>query len=298
MTRSTLSRTWQLWERSPNPPPIRLQPRDTDLIEAVFRHRFIQPRHAQALLGGSDANLKRRLKLLWEHRYLERPKAIRPTKVLTEQIVYGLGKKGARYLEHAGRAKGIGRLDWTDEPKKQRGLLYVEHQLDVATFFVALRLACDRLGHRLHWRGHSDRERYKIRLPDENKSFLADAYFILERSDGKQAGHFLELDRGSAGLADMHDKFARYFRWWKLDERRLIPIFERGFRVLVVTHDASHMKALRRVAVPIGREGGHAKTWKGLLFSHLDAFDLGRPEQILDPIFRYADEDALVSLLG
>jgi hypothetical protein len=81
-------------------------------------------------------------------------------------------------------------------------------------------------------------------------------------------------------------------------ETRRIPIFQRGFRVLVVTHDPSHMAALRRTAMPIGREGGHAKTWKGLLFSHLDAFDLERPERILEPIFWYADEDAAVSLLG
>lgn len=144
--------------------------------------------------------------------------------------------------------------------------------------------------------GHVDRERYKIRLPDENRSFLSDGYFLLERSDGKRAAHFLELDRGSAGLADMHDKFARYFRWWRLEETR--RVFQKGFRVLAVTHDESHMQALRRVAVPIGRADGYAKTWKGLLFSHLGAFDLDRPEGILEPVFWYADDDAPVSLLG
>ena len=65
-----------------------------------------------------------------------------------------------------------------------------------------------------------------------------------------------------------------------------------------MTHDPSHMQALRRVAVPIGREGGHAKSWKGLMFSHLQAFDLERPEGILDPIFWHADEDTPVSLFG
>jgi len=58
------------------------------------------------------------------------------------------------------------------------------------------------------------------------------------------------------------------------------------------------MAALRRTAVPIGRKHGYTNTWKGFLFSRLEAFDLGRPERILEPISRYAGEDAPVSLLG
>jgi len=117
-------------------------------------------------------------------------------------------------LEHSRRGpKGIERLDWTDEPKRQRSFFYVEHDLDVATFFMALRLACDRLGHRIHLAWHFDRECYKVRPPAENRGFLSDRYFLVERSDRKRPAHVPELDRGSAGLTDMCEKFERYFRW-------------------------------------------------------------------------------------
>lgn len=57
------------------------------------------------------------------------------------------------------------------------------------------------------------------------------------------------------------------------------------------------MDSLRRVATPIGRGRHHQSTWKALMFSHLQAFSLAEPEQVLGPIFRYADEEKTVSLI-
>ena len=70
----TTPRTWQLWERPAEPRPFQLQRRDIEILYQFFRHRFLQPRHVHALLGGSEANLAVRLRLLWQHRCLERPR--------------------------------------------------------------------------------------------------------------------------------------------------------------------------------------------------------------------------------
>src|SRR5713101_2474451 len=115
----TTPRTWQLWERPAEPRPFQLQRRDIEILYEVFRHRFLQPRHVHALFGGSAANLAVRLRLLWQHRYLERPKALRPTRVLTEEIVYALGTAGARLLDRHHSELRIGHLDWSETPKKQ-----------------------------------------------------------------------------------------------------------------------------------------------------------------------------------
>src|SRR5262247_3764196 len=81
-------RSVRLFERSTEPPGFRIQPRDLEILRHVFRHRYLRPAHLFALYGGHEGRIARRLRLLWEHGYLERPKAQRPLRALTEQLVY------------------------------------------------------------------------------------------------------------------------------------------------------------------------------------------------------------------
>lgn len=288
-------RTWKLWERSPNPPPFHIQARDVRVLEEVFRHRYLQPAHLALLLQGSADHLARRCRVLWQHGYLERPKALRPTKALTEQIVYGLGAKGAELLEHVKPEFRIGGLDWNETPKKQRGFPYIDHQLAIARVMVCLQAACQQRGIHLGWDGHFNRRRWRIVPPGEDQAFLPDGYFTIEVPNKGVAHHFLEVDRGSISLARMRERYGRYFTFWKegWDQRAF-----KHFRVLTVTQDPDYLDSLRRVARPTGRDKEHRQTWKALMFSHLGHFELERPEGALDPIWRYADEeDTLVSLL-
>lgn len=294
---SGVSRTRRMWERRGNPPPLSLQPRDDRMLELVFRHRFLQPQHLHPLLGGrtngvSLNNLKRRCRLLWEHRYLDRPRAARPLRALTEEIIYGLGKKGAQRLDQLDPGLRIGHLDWGDQP----GWPYVDHQIKVAEFLVALQLACERRGFTLQSPGHYQRRRFRIKVPGNRDPILPDAVFLIRRPDGRAAVHYLELDRGSVSLVRMKRRYENYFRWWK--HGGAMRLFKsKRIRVLTVTEDPRHLDALRRIATPIGREAQFPHTWKGLMFSHLEAFSLAEPERILSPIFRYADEEAPVSLV-
>jgi hypothetical protein len=64
-----------------------------------------------------------------------------------------------------------------------------------------------------------------------------------------------------------------------------------------VTTDSNYLDSLRRVAQSIGRDDGYQQAWRGLWFAPLEVFDLERPERVFDPVWRYADEDAPVSLV-
>ncbi len=305
-------RTWSLWERPEHLPPLQIQRRDIDILYQTFRHRFVTVPHLRVLLGGSPGDrLDKRCRLLWQHGYLQRPSAQRPTKVLMEEIVYGLGKKGARLLEDQYpklRDAHIGTLDWGETPKKQVGLPYVDHQLGIVTVMTCLQAAGTQ-GIRLHWSGHFYRKQHRIVPPKPHKPILADAYFTLTLPDGSHAHHFLEVDRGNVNLEDMHQRYLGYFAYWKaLQHQERQGSLPEGrfkhFRVLLVTADPAYVNSLRRIALPVGRcpddctrRHQHYPAWKGLMFSHLGHFDLAKPQQSLEAIFRYADDDATISLM-
>lgn len=287
-------RTWQIWERPMNPRPFQLTERDIEIIRLVFLHRFLQPVHIHALLGGSRVNLERRCRLLWLHGYLERPKSLRPTRTLTDQLVYGLGKQGAKVLQHLDPSLRIAHLDWTETPKKQAGFPYIDHQLGIATTMVALKVGCDQAGMVLQYDGHFFGKGYRIELPGEGEVLRPDAHFSIYAPGRGVAHHYLEVDRANVRLEKMRERYWKYFWWWRDGRERRAY---RDFRVLTLVQDPGHVESLRRAAIPVGRDADHPNTWKGLWFSHLQAFDLQNPERILGPIFLYADEDRAVSLV-
>lgn len=289
------TRTWQLWERSGELPPFQMQERDIAIIREVFRHRYLTVSHVYALLGGSRERLALRCRLLWQHGYLERPKALRPTRILTEEIVYALGKKGAQLLEHMHPELRIASLDWAETPKKQNTWPYVDHQLGVATFMICAHVAAQRRGITLHWSGHFNRQAQRITVPGSKTRFIPDAYFTLEVPGKGVAHHFLELDRGNVSLHRMHERYSYYFDYWKAGVSSGRQF--KHFRVLTVTQDPDYVHSLRRVALPIGRNGQHQATWKALMFCPADAFTLENPDPILSPVWLYADNQNPVALI-
>lgn len=290
------NRTWKLWERTPDPKPIRIQPRDIRMIRYVFEHRFLQPSHIHALIpDGSADRLSRRMRSLWQHHYLERPRAIRPTKILTEELVYGLGRKGAHLLErHDPKLKGIGKLDWAETPKKQVGLPYIDHQLGIATFMVCVRLGAKRREADLRWQGHFHRRKWLIAIPGEDRRMMPDALFALSVPERGVAHHYLEVDRGNVSLRRMRERYQGYFRFWRdgSDQRSF-----RHFRVLTVTEDPARAGALREAASKVGREASQGSAWRALMFSDFTRFNLDEPERVVGPAWRYADDEDPMALM-
>jgi hypothetical protein len=299
----TSQKTWNLWERIPHPKSYRLQIRDFEILEAVFRHRFLTLSHLATLFGGKEGRLPLRCRILWREGYLERPKALRPNKVLTDKMIYALGKKGAQKLQelrHTPDAKeilsylasdvDIGELDWNETPKKQIGWPYIDHQLGVATFMVCLQSVAQQRGIDLRWSGHFNRR--QDRMVVNNVPFLPDARFAIVDKNGEAAHHYLEFDRGNVSLQRMRERYERYFQYWTSHRGA------KHFRVLTVTTDPVYMNSLRRIAQSIGSNSQYRSAWKGLWFTHMNTYDLQSPEQILDSIWYYADDETPVSLAG
>ncbi len=122
---------------------IQLTERDSAIIKAVYRHRFLRSTHILALFGGGQG-LLRRLAELYHHAYLDRPREQIEfyQNAGSKPMVYALGNQGADYLSHCeGVARG--KVDWTAK-NHTLGPLFLEHTLLVADFMVAMELACRR----------------------------------------------------------------------------------------------------------------------------------------------------------
>src|SRR5664280_922296 len=89
------------FKRAPTVAPMRLTERDREIIRLVHRHRFLRSSQIIALLGGSPQHLLRRLKLLYHHGYLERPRAQIDYyhQGGSHHIIYGLGYKSVAFLK-------------------------------------------------------------------------------------------------------------------------------------------------------------------------------------------------------
>ncbi len=287
------SGNWRLFERSKSPRGFRLQPRDVQIVREVFRHRFLRPVHIQLLLGGSPANLARRCKLLWEHRFLERPVAQRPLRLLVEQLIYGLGPEGVALLKRHDPRLRDERLDWVETPRRQRGWPFIEHALSTSDFFVCLEVAARERGIELLWNGHFNLKRHRVRVG--RTVVQPDGYFVLrDPSTNRAAHHFLEIDRGNVSLNRMRERYLAYFGFWKNGAER--RPFEH-FRVLTIAPNESHMQSLRAVASQIGRDSKHAQPWWGLWFAHAGAFGVEAPIGITSSIFWSAGDGPARSLL-
>ena len=314
MTKSTIAevrstpRHWKLFERSKVLPPFQLTARDLEIVRLVYRHGYLRPQHIHARLGGSPHNLARRCKLLWEHRFLERPHNQLPVFYLTQQIIYALGQRGAEALQELDPNLRIADLDWMETPKKRRGEPHLSHTLGVAEFFVCLDLACRKRGLEVKWDGDFQRKGHKIssgRMVLDQKTgqrrfhprnLQPDGYFRLYNPKTKQeAHHFLEFDRATKNLETMRERFDCYFHYRKhLKKRR--P-FEH-FRVIVIAPDQNHTEALRRTASEVGKDDEYGRAWWGLWFSHVQAYSIEHPEKLLEPIFLQAFEGKPRSLLS
>lgn len=234
-----------------------LTERDLAIIRLVDRHRFIRSPQIISLIGGSQQNILRRLKLLYHHGYLERPRAQldnyhRPG---SRHIVYGLGDQGGALLQ---QKFGGTYVSW-GEKNRASGRMFLEHTLFVSDAMAAIELACRARGVRLisekdllppgqssfEWRVATKKHRLGI-VPDET--------FALEFTDTngetKRSYFFLEADRGTMPVArqnltqtSMRRKFIAYAATWRQGLHTSILGLPH-FRVLTITASSARLKSL------------------------------------------------------
>jgi len=241
---------------------MRLTERDRLIFRLVHRHRFLRSPQIVALLGGSPQQLLRRLKLLYHHGYLERPRCqidsyYRPG---SRHIIYGLGNKSLAFLKQELNVD-FREVSW-GEKNRGVGRIFLEHALLVSDVMVSLELACRKHdGIKLLYEDQlalrSERQPFQWRVKTQGGirlGVIPDRVFALEytneNSQLERVHFFLEADRGTmpvirSGLTQtsFYRKLIAYEATWtqKIHQRHLGI---HRFRVLTVTTVAARVKSL------------------------------------------------------
>jgi hypothetical protein len=270
--------------------------RDHEIIRHVHCNRFLRSTHICALVSGSSQQILRRLKLLYHHGYLERPRI--QIEYYHEggsrEFVYGLGKKGA-LLIHKELGCELGSLLW-DTKNGSIGRVFLKHALLVSDIMVAIELACREKQIRLlterELAPDHNRERqwfrWRVTVGGRNLSAIPDLVFALEfpspDENRRRSYFFLEADRGTMPVirstlvqTSFYRKLLAYEATWaqSIHEKRFR--FHR-FRVLTVTTGPERVKSLIEAC-------GRLKTGHGL-FLFADKTILDRPKDILAHIWQ------------
>src|SRR5258708_23048367 len=85
------------FERRQAPAPFQLTERDLNILSHVARHRFLSSEHLARLDGGSEQNVLRILRILFDHQLVDRPAAQLAHMPISgpPAMVYRLGRRGA-----------------------------------------------------------------------------------------------------------------------------------------------------------------------------------------------------------
>jgi DNA-binding Lrp family transcriptional regulator len=253
---------------------MQLTERDRDIIRLIHRHRFLRSHQIIALLGGSPQHLLRRLKLLYHHGFLERPRAQIDYyhQGGSRHIIYGLGNKSWTFLKQE-LGVAFREVSW-GEKNRAVGRMFLEHALLVSDVMVAIELACrKRDGIRLLYEDQlalrSERQPFQWRVKRQDGiklGVIPDRVFALEYLDQngqtQRVHFFLEADRGTmpvvrSGLTQtsFYRKLLAYEATWtqKIHQRHLGI---HRFRVLTVTTIAARVKSLLEACSQLKRGHG------------------------------------------
>src|ERR1039457_2430947 len=251
-----------------------LTPRDRAIIRLIHRHRFLRSPQIMALLDGSPQHLLRRLKLLYHHGYLERPRCqidsyYRPG---SRHIIYGLGNKSLAFLKQELNVD-FREVSW-GEKNRGVGRIFLEHTLLVSDVMVSLELACRKHdGVRLLYEDElalrSEQQPFQWRVKTQGGirlGVIPDRVFALEYTNQnaqlERVHFFLEADRGTmpvvrSGLTQtsFYRKLIAYEATWtqKIHQRRLGI---HRFRVLTVTTVAARVTSLLEACSQLKRGHG------------------------------------------
>jgi hypothetical protein len=254
----------KLFRRTEDPRGMELTERDVTLLAHVARHRFLTSTQLARLDAGSPQGVLRCLRSLYDHGYLDRPKAQLAT--LHDQgpqpFAYALGQKGARALQEY-KHHINSRVDWS-EKNRRSGAIFLAHTLDIADFMVNIEVAC---------RGNDQitlirKDEIIAAAPDDTRSAreplrweavsveggkrerwttVPDGLFGLTFPDETAAYFLLELDRGTIPITrsggdhrSIRRKLKTYYDGWRA-QRHLEQFGVKQMRVLTITNSRERM---------------------------------------------------------
>jgi hypothetical protein len=269
---------------------MRLTERDQHILEAIHAYDGILSfSQIQRLFFTCKSQTELRLKLLYQHRYLNRPTLDQRRRLPT--MIYWLDKRGAELVASL-NSLPLHEFTWRKEPR----WFQVEHDLAVNDFRLNLEEACQDdsedvtletwIPETEFW-AFPDKITYKYNGSQMKRNIRPDGFFILSTSDHRYR-YLLEIDRSTEdnprflrekilpGLAYLHSK--------EYEER----FSHRSGRWLVVTTGERRLHNMLSQA--------RKAEAKGLFY--FTTFDRLTPESMLSsPIWQRSDRDEPVPLL-
>lgn len=292
------------FKRASSIPDIEITARDREIVRFVNAHRFLRSSHLCALIPGSSQQILRRLKLLYHHGFLERPRAQLAYyhRGGSRRIVYGLGNKGASLLKEE-FGDGESTLNWNDKNHSVKGV-FLEHALLVSDIMVAVEIASRLADTRLLIEHDLAPERqpfrWRVNVNDRAKlGVVPDRVFALEfrGQDGaaERRYFFLEADRGTMPVirknlfqTSFYRKLLAYEATWVQSIHQKRFGFRR-FRVLAVTSSAARRDALIEACSKL-------KSGRGL-FLFADQSVLARPTDIFTALWHTGRKGEVARLM-
>src|SRR5437868_6378504 len=265
--------------RASEPPAFRLTDDDVEIVRVVARHRLIRSTHIAALVGRSLDRTNDRLMRLFHAGYIDRPRAQldRFPSSGSSHYIYALADRGARLLRDEDGVE-FRNTEW-NRKNREAGRPFIEHQIEIVNFQVALQRAVTRRGD-LRLIGADDlipaasatksraltsstavTLRAKLgRDQSREISVVPDLAFGLDLAGGTRRNFVVEIDRGTMPVrrsdpdqTSFEGKMRVYLAAHaaKQHERQL---GWKNFRVLTVTTDRDRVRnmqeALRQLRIP------------------------------------------------
>jgi hypothetical protein len=262
---------------------------DIEIVRQLARHRFLRSTHIAALVGRSLDRVNDRLLRLFHAGYVDRPRAQldRYPDAGSAPMVYALANRGARLLaEHDGSR--FSASEWSRK-NETAGRPFIEHQLEIMDFYVALQVATRKREDVALIHPHElvatfpepsiaarDPFAIRVRLTDNGAvhdiGLVPDLAFGLRFPDGSRRCFLVEIDRGTMPVArsDIRQtSFTRKMRAYlaahaaRLHERHF---GWKTFRVLTVTAEQNRLQLMMDAlhAIPAPTAPGAGLFWFAL----------------------------------
>lgn len=251
--------------------PIKLTGRDQQILLALHKYRFLTTDHLQALTGTKSRwGMNARLRLLYDHKYVDRPKAQHTIFAYADKrpLVYALGNKGASCLSTRFGLKMPAKVYWTEKNRRVREK-HIEHTLGISDFMVSIEIMCaDRpelefiepdtilANSPAQTRQARYPFRWKTQIADKGKrhdiAIVPDYVFgIKNRQTTQERFYFVEIDRGTMPVTRRditQTSFLRKILSYADTFERSLALKRfgiKGFQVLTVTTSEARIKAIQ-----------------------------------------------------
>ena len=275
-----MSKRQSRYKRNPDPKPIYLQERDISIIEKIYRYRFLTSDQVETLVGGDKFHLRKRLRALYDHKYLDKPE--KQKFLFGNPDIYGLGDKGATLLETKYKVKLSG-LDWREKNRDVQ-MLFIQHRLMISEFFTTLEKACElKPDIEIDTIIADERElKRNARIDGAFTSINPDGFFVLRDPKGK-IPYFLECDRSTeTNVSRYMPKLRKYFVWWNDGQYEQAYNFKM-FRLLTLTISEQRRDNLLQGSKQVDNQ---QQGFRGFWFATEKDFNSKQPLTILNKIWR------------